>query len=76
MDDKYIGSGQPRIYGYVEMASKSEGNAAVAGLPGTVVNDRKIKVIEALPLEKKTAGLTTKRPNNKIRQRTRSPGKN
>ena len=25
MDDKYIGSGQTRGYGYVEMASKSEG---------------------------------------------------
>ena len=70
MDDKYIGSGQPRVYGYVEMASKSEGSAAVAGLPGAVVNDRKIQVIEALPLEKKHAGLFTKRPNKKIRQRT------
>jgi len=25
MDDKYIGSGQPRGYGYVQIASKSEG---------------------------------------------------
>lgn len=70
MDDKYIGSGQPRVYGYVEMASKSEGSAAVDGLLGKVVNDRKLQIVEALPLEKKTAGVFTKRPNKKIRQRT------
>ena len=69
MNDKYIGSGQPRVYGYVEMASKSEGSAAMAGLLGTVVNDRKIQIIEALPLDKRYDGLFTKRPNKKIRQR-------
>ena len=34
MNDKYIGSSQPRGYGYVEMASKSEGAAAIANLEG------------------------------------------
>ena len=34
MNDKYIGSGQPRGYGYVERASKSEGAAAIANLEG------------------------------------------
>jgi RNA recognition motif-containing protein len=32
MNDKYMGSGQPRDYGYVEMASKSEGATAIANL--------------------------------------------
>ena len=27
MNDKYIGSGQPRGYGFIEMTSKSEGTA-------------------------------------------------
>ncbi len=34
MNDKYIGSGQPRGYGYVEIASKSEGATAIANLEG------------------------------------------
>ena len=32
MDDKYIGSGQLRGYGFVEMPSKSEGEAAIVNL--------------------------------------------
>jgi len=31
---KYISSGQPRGYGYVEMATKSEAEAAIANLEG------------------------------------------
>ncbi len=50
MDDKYIGSGQPRGYGYVQMASKSEGQAAVIGLQEKSLRGQLIKVVEALPL--------------------------
>ncbi len=50
MNDKYIGSGQPRGYGYVEMASKSEGAAAIARLEGKKLRDRFVNVVEALPL--------------------------
>ena len=50
MDDKYIGSGQPRRYGYVQMASKSEGQAAVIGLQGESLRGLAVKVVEALPL--------------------------
>ena len=50
MDDKYIGSGQPRGYGYVQMASKSEGQAAVIGLQEKSLRGQVIKVVEALPL--------------------------
>ena len=53
MDDKYIGSGQPRGYGYVEMASKSEGAAAIANLKGEKMRNRVINVVEALPLSDK-----------------------
>lgn len=52
MNDKYIGSGQPRGYGYVEMASKSEGATAVASLEGKKLRNRVVKVVEALPLDK------------------------
>ena len=50
MNDKYIGSGQPRGYGFVEMASKSEGESAIAGLNGKAIRGRLIAVVEALPL--------------------------
>ena len=50
MNDKYIGSGQLRGYGFVEMTSKSEGEAAIKSLQGKRLRDRLINVIEALPL--------------------------
>ena len=50
LNDKYIGSGQLRGYGFVEMASKSEGITAVTGLKGKIIGGRVIEVIEALPL--------------------------
>lgn len=50
MNDKYIGSGQPRGYGYVQMPSQSEGQAAVIGLQYKILRGQMIKVIEALPL--------------------------
>ena len=53
MNDKYIGSGQPRGYGYVEMASKSEGAAAITNLEGKNMRNRLINVVEALPLSDK-----------------------
>lgn len=54
MNDKYIGSGQPKGYGYVEMASKSEGATAIAHLEGKRLRDRVVSVIEALPLSDKS----------------------
>ncbi|TET13244.1 MAG: RNA-binding protein [Dehalococcoidia bacterium] len=54
MNDKYIGSGQPRGYGFVETASKSEGEAAIASLKGKRLRGRVIDVVEALPLSKKS----------------------
>ena len=50
MDDKYIGSGQPRGYGFVEMPSKSEGETAIAALNGKSLRSRTIDVLQALPL--------------------------
>ena len=50
MSDKYIGSGQTRGYAFVEMASRSEGEAAITGLNGKTLKSRVLSVIEALPL--------------------------
>ena len=54
MDDKYIGSGQPRAYGYIEMSSRSEAAAAIAGLAGKKIRQRIVSVVEALPLSNKS----------------------
>jgi len=50
MNDEYIGSGQSRGYGFVEMPSQSEGQAAAAALNGKSLKHRTIDVIQALPL--------------------------
>ncbi|MBN1367844.1 MAG: hypothetical protein JW967_07945 [Dehalococcoidales bacterium] len=68
MDDKYIGSGQLKGYGFVEMSSIPEGQAAVAGLNGTKIYNREIKVVEALPLNR-IQNLPVKKRINKTRER-------
>ena len=45
--DKY--SGQPRGFGFVEMPSKSEGQAAIDGLKGKTLQERTLDVNEARP---------------------------
>ncbi|MBA7683700.1 hypothetical protein ES703_92080 [subsurface metagenome] len=45
--DKY--SGRPRGFGFVEMASKSEGEAAMSSLNGKMLKDRTMVVSEARP---------------------------
>ena len=45
--DKY--SGQPRGIGFVEMPSKTEGQAAITGLKGKVLKERTLDVNEARP---------------------------
>jgi len=74
MNNKYIGSGQPWGYGYVQMASKSEGQAAVIGLQEKSLRGQVINVVEALPLSdsghaKPFPGKRRKYPNMKTRQR-------
>lgn len=74
MNDRYIGSGQPRGYGFVEMPSKSQGNAAIAGLNGKTLKDRVIDVVEALPLSDTTRNSLSdnkrgRRFSSRVRQR-------
>jgi RNA recognition motif-containing protein len=45
--DRY--SGQSRGFGFVEMATKAEGQAAIDGLKGKLLNDRTLDVNEARP---------------------------
>lgn len=45
--DKF--SGRPKGFGFVEMSSKSESEAAISGLNGKALGDRNIVVNEARP---------------------------
>jgi len=73
MNDRYIGSGQPRGYAYVEMGSKSEGNAAIASLEGKMMGDRIVNVVESLPVSDKSGGDTraVKKNHRSFRKRGR-----
>jgi RNA recognition motif-containing protein len=71
MNDKYIGSGQPRGYGYVEMASKSEGATAIANLEGKRLRNRVVNVVEALPLSDKRGTRIPDVKNNNRSNRSR-----
>jgi len=73
MDDRYIGSGQPRGYGFVEMTSKSEGATAICNLTGTKLGGRVVDVVEALPLSDKRgiASINTRVNNRSNRRRER-----
>ena len=48
--DKYVGSGQSRGHGFVEMPAQPEGQAAITALNGKMLRQRSISVIQALPL--------------------------
>jgi RNA recognition motif-containing protein len=52
INGKYFG--KFRGHGFVEMPSLSEGGAAIAALNKAALRDRRINVIEALPLSHKT----------------------
>jgi cold-inducible RNA-binding protein len=52
--DKY--TGRSKGFGFVEMASVSEGQAAIAGLNGKVLKDRTLNVNEARPRPDTRAG--------------------
>ncbi len=73
MSDKYIGSGQTRGYGYVQMVSKAEGESAIAALQGKMLGSRAIDVVAALPLSDRKIeslnGKTNKQYSRKVRQR-------
>ena len=52
VNNMHIGSGQSKRYGFVEMPSKSEGQAAITALDGKSLRDRTIDVIRAHALSK------------------------
>jgi len=52
--DRY--TGQPRGFGFVEMASNAEGQKAISMIDGRTVEGRTLKVNEAKPQQKSSFG--------------------
>ena len=52
--DKY--SGRPKGFGFVEMSSVSEGQAAISSLNGTTLKERTLSVNEARPRSDRGGG--------------------
>jgi len=69
INDRYTGSLQPRLYGFVEMDSKAEGEAAVFYLKGKEIGGRSIEVIAALPLSNDKERLSYNRKRGRPHQR-------
>ena len=65
MNDRDIGSGQQRGYGFVEMPLYSEGKAAIISLVGKEIGGRLIEVVEALPLSDEKDRISFNRKRNK-----------
>jgi hypothetical protein len=70
MNDNYIGSGQVRSYGYIEMPSKNDGEAAICRLNGTTCRGRDITVIESMPMNHGEEGVSGKPRSARARQRS------
>jgi cold-inducible RNA-binding protein len=49
-------TGQPRGFGFVEMAGDAEGNRAIESLNGTELNGRALNINEARPKEDRGGG--------------------
>ena len=69
MNDNYIGSGQLRCYGYVEMPSKNDGESAIFRLNGTTFHGRELTAIEAMPMNHGEESLPGKPRSARARQR-------
>jgi RNA recognition motif-containing protein len=73
MNNKHIGSGESKGYGFVEMLSKAEGQAAITALDGKSMRDTRIDVIRARALSKNRdkSSYANERDswfNNRVRQ--------
>ena len=66
MNDKYIGSRQPQGYGFVSMATRAQGEAAIIGLNGKNIRNRMVSVMEALPLSRTEVSTTTKNYRQRV----------
>jgi RNA recognition motif-containing protein len=60
-------TGRSRGFGFVEMSTKEEGDAAIAQFNGKEVNGRALNVNEAKPRENRSSGAGVRRGNGSSR---------
>jgi len=58
-------SGQPRVFGFIEMSVDTEGNAAINALNGKDLDGRSLNVNEARPKGDRASGGGGQRRNNR-----------
>ena len=62
--NEHIGSGQSRVYGFVQMPSQSKGQAAIANITGKKLKSRVVNVVADLPLSNKDGVAISRTGNN------------
>ena len=66
MDDRYIGSQRPYEYAYIDMPSREATYAAIQALDGTVLKQREMHVVQALPLSNNASSSASKKTRQRI----------
>lgn len=72
VNDEYIGSGQRRAYGFIGMATKAQGEAAINSLNGKSFKGNQMVVVGALPLSERGNASP---PHEKTGRRSLSRGR-
>jgi RNA recognition motif-containing protein len=72
--DTFTGSRQPRMYAFVEMEERSEGEAAILNLKGKEIMGRQLEVIAALPLSSEKDRKQFYRAKHSWTKTKRQPG--
>jgi hypothetical protein len=73
--NKHIGNGQSRVYGFVQIASQSESQAAIASITGKKLKNRAVNVVAVLPLSNKDGAAISRTGNNNRSNNRRGEGK-
>ena len=61
---RYSGSGQSRVYGFVQIPSQSEGQAAIANIMGKKLKNRVANAVAASPLSNEDGAAISRTGND------------
>jgi hypothetical protein len=73
--DKHIGNGLSRVYGFVQIPSQSEGQAAIASIMGKKLKNLVVNAVAALPISNKDGAAISRTGNNNESNNRRGEGK-
>jgi hypothetical protein len=69
------GSGQSQVYGFVQMPSQSEGQAAIANIMGEKLKNRVVNAVAALALSNKDGAAISRTGNSNQSNNRKGEGK-